>query len=100
MSPAEGPAGAGLEVRLTEPLRERCARTIGAWYRTPEQPWSEFVAVVGEPTARARRFHLVGSGLAFVHHRIRADKIFTVRTDDHSEAPLRITPTNSYREMS
>jgi cyclopropane-fatty-acyl-phospholipid synthase len=56
---------AGLEVRSAESLREHYTRTIKAWRRTLEDRWDDFVALVGEPTARVWRLYLVGSSLAF-----------------------------------
>ena len=91
---------AGLEVRATESLREHYARTIAAWHRTLEDRWSEFVALVGEPTARVWRLYLVGSGLAFAQHRMGVDQILAVRTDDLGGAAMGTTPAAWYGEAS
>ncbi|MFB7755754.1 class I SAM-dependent methyltransferase, partial [Streptomyces sp. NPDC056121] len=73
--------GAGLEVCSVESMREHYVRTIAAWHHTLEERWNDFVALVGEPTARVWRLYLVGGGLAFEGRRMGVDQILAVRPD-------------------
>ncbi|MYS16256.1 cyclopropane-fatty-acyl-phospholipid synthase family protein, partial [Streptomyces sp. SID4982] len=70
---------AGLEVRSTESMREHYVRTVAAWYETLERRWDDFVALVGEETARVWRLYLVGGALAFEEGRMGVDQILSVR---------------------
>ncbi|RDG38634.1 SAM-dependent methyltransferase [Streptomyces corynorhini] len=72
----------GLEVRAVEAMREHYPRTVRAWHRTLEDRWDEFVALVGEQTARVWRLYMVGSALAFEEHRMGVDQILAVRPKD------------------
>jgi len=72
---------AGLEVRAVEAMREHYVRTIDAWHDTFESRYSEFVALVGEQTARVWRLYLVGSSLAFAERRMGVDQILAVRPE-------------------
>ncbi|MEB8336871.1 cyclopropane-fatty-acyl-phospholipid synthase family protein [Streptomyces endophyticus] len=87
---------AGLEVRSVESLREHYVRTVAAWHRTLEERWSDFVALVGEETARVWRLYLVGGALAFEERRMGVDQILAVRptATGHSGAPA--TPRDWY----
>ncbi|MFG3542787.1 class I SAM-dependent methyltransferase [Streptomyces clavifer] len=71
--------GAGLEVRDVESMREHYVLTVEAWHRTLEERWPEFVALVGEETARVWRLYLVGGALAFEERRMGVDQILSVR---------------------
>ncbi|MFD7089456.1 class I SAM-dependent methyltransferase [Streptomyces sp. NPDC056730] len=71
--------GAGLEVRAVESMREHYTRTVRDWHRTLEERWPEFVALVGEETARVWRLYLVGGALAFEERRMGVDQILAVR---------------------
>ncbi|MER5555497.1 cyclopropane-fatty-acyl-phospholipid synthase family protein [Streptomyces sp. NPDC002793] len=73
--------GAGLEVRDVESMREHYVLTVEAWHRTLEERWPEFVALVGEETARVWRLYLVGGALAFEERRMGVDQILSVRPD-------------------
>lgn len=80
--------GAGLEVRDVESLREHYVLTVEAWHRTLEERLPEFVALVGEETARVWRLYLVGGALAFEERRMGVDQILAVRPDaDGSSGP-------------
>ncbi|MEU7484777.1 cyclopropane-fatty-acyl-phospholipid synthase family protein [Streptomyces sp. NPDC042319] len=74
--------GAGLEVRTVESLREHYVRTVRAWHDTLEEHWPEFVALVGEETARVWRLYLAGGGLAFEERRMGVDQFLAVRPDE------------------
>jgi len=62
-------------------MREHYVRTIDAWHDTFESRYSEFVALVGEQTARVWRLYLVGSSLAFAERRMGVDQILAVRPE-------------------
>lgn len=82
---------AGLEVRDVESLREHYVRTVEAWRRTLEERWAEFVAMVGEETARVWRLYLVGGALAFEERRMGVDQILSVRPDPAGSAAMPAT---------
>lgn len=87
---------AGLEVRSVESLREHYVRTVAAWHRTLEERWSEFVALVGEETARVWRLYLVGGALAFEERRMGVDQILSVRPTAAGRSGAPATPRDWY----
>ncbi|MCM2580211.1 class I SAM-dependent methyltransferase [Streptomyces meridianus] len=89
---------AGLEVRGVEAMREHYVRTIRAWHRTLEDHWDEFIAMVGEETARVWRLYLVGGALAFEESRMGVDQIVAVRPSDAGMSNMPATPRAWYRE--
>lgn len=88
--------GAGLEVRAVEAMREHYPRTIRAWHRTLEERWAEFVALVGEETARVWRLYLVGSALSFEEHRMGVDQILAVRPTRRGSGDMPLTLRDWY----
>ncbi|MDQ0983539.1 class I SAM-dependent methyltransferase [Streptomyces sp. V2I9] len=88
--------GAGLEVRDVESLREHYVRTVEAWRRTLEERWAEFVARVGEETARVWRLYLAGGALAFEERRMGVDQILSVRPDAVGSAAMPATRRGWY----
>nr|WP_239144271.1 cyclopropane-fatty-acyl-phospholipid synthase family protein [Streptomyces sp. SID14515] len=88
--------GAGLEVRDVESLREHYVWTVEAWRRTLEERWAEFVAMVGEETARVWRLYLVGGALAFEERRMGVDQILSVRPDPVGSAAMPATRRDWY----
>ncbi|MFF8965413.1 class I SAM-dependent methyltransferase [Streptomyces globisporus] len=88
--------GAGLEVRDVESLREHYVWTVEAWRRTLEERWAEFVAMVGEETARVWRLYLVGGALAFEERRMGVDQILSVRPDPVGSAAMPPTRRDWY----
>ncbi|MGW4232729.1 class I SAM-dependent methyltransferase [Streptomyces sp. NPDC004980] len=88
--------GAGLEVRDVESMREHYVLTVEAWHRTLEERWPEFVALVGEETARVWRLYLVGGALAFEERRMGVDQILSVRPDAGGAAGLPATRLGRY----
>ncbi|MGN6608893.1 MAG: class I SAM-dependent methyltransferase [Jatrophihabitans sp.] len=70
---------AGFEVRDVEAMREHYVWTVEAWIRTLESRWSEFVALVGEETARVWRRYLVGGALSFEQNRMGVDQFLAVK---------------------
>ncbi|WP_306319089.1 MULTISPECIES: cyclopropane-fatty-acyl-phospholipid synthase family protein [unclassified Streptomyces] len=88
--------GAGLEVRSVESLREHYVRTVGAWHRTLEERWPEFVKLVGEETARVWRLYLVGGALAFEERRMGVDQILAVRPTETGLSGAPATPRDWY----
>ncbi|MFE6917750.1 class I SAM-dependent methyltransferase [Streptomyces rubiginosohelvolus] len=88
--------GSGLEVRDVESLREHYVWTVEAWRRTLEERWAEFVAMVGEETARVWRLYLVGGALAFEERRMGVDQILSVRPDTVGSAAMPATRRDWY----
>ncbi|MYW32371.1 cyclopropane-fatty-acyl-phospholipid synthase family protein, partial [Streptomyces sp. SID2119] len=88
--------GSGLEVRDVEALREHYVLTVDAWRRTLEERWAEFVALVGEETARVWRLYLVGGALAFEERRMGVDQILCVRPDRAGKAAMEPTRAGWY----
>ncbi|APS22516.1 cyclopropane-fatty-acyl-phospholipid synthase [Streptomyces sp. Tue 6075] len=88
--------GSGLEVRDVESLREHYVWTVEAWRRTLEERWAEFVAMVGEETARVWRLYLVGGALAFEERRMGVDQILSVRPDPVGAAAMPPTRRDWY----
>ncbi|MGW6639547.1 class I SAM-dependent methyltransferase [Streptomyces cyaneofuscatus] len=86
----------GLEVRDVEALREHYVLTVDAWRRTLEERWAEFVALVGEETARVWRLYLVGGALAFEERRMGVDQILCVRPDRAGKAAMEPTRAGWY----
>ncbi len=74
-------AGAGLEVRDVQAMREHYAWTARCWLRTLESRWAEVVAMTGEINARVWRLYLIGGGLAFEQNRMGVDQILACRPD-------------------
>lgn len=72
-------AGAGLEIRGVQALREHYAWTIDAWARNLEANWEQAVELVGPQTARVWRLYLAGSSLAFSTGRMGVDQILMRR---------------------
>ncbi|MZG13628.1 SAM-dependent methyltransferase, partial [Streptomyces sp. SID5914] len=90
---------AGLEVRHVESLREHYVRTVAAWGHTLEDRWDEFVALVGEETARVWRLYLVGGALAFEQRRMGVDQILSVRPTDQGVSGMPATPGQWYERL-
>ncbi|WP_031039096.1 SAM-dependent methyltransferase [Streptomyces sp. NRRL F-5650] len=90
---------AGLEVRHAESLREHYVRTVRAWERTLEERWDEFVALVGEETARVWRLYLVGGALAFEQRRMGVDQILSVRPTVEGVSGMSATPGEWYERL-
>ncbi|WP_159323805.1 SAM-dependent methyltransferase [Streptomyces tendae] len=90
---------AGLEVRHAESLREHYVRTVMAWERTLEERWDEFVALVGEETARVWRLYLVGGALAFEQRRMGVDQILGVRPTAEGVSGMPATPGEWYERL-
>ncbi|MGY0489778.1 class I SAM-dependent methyltransferase [Streptomyces sp. WG-D5] len=87
---------AGLEVRSVESMREHYVRTVAAWHRTLEDRWSEFVALVGEETARVWRLYLVGGALAFEEGRMGVDQFLSVRPTRSGRSGMPATSRDWY----
>jgi cyclopropane-fatty-acyl-phospholipid synthase len=83
MRPVEETVGlfhrAGFEIRDVHAMREHYVWTVAHWLATLERRWSDFVALVGEPTARVWRLYLVGGSLAFEQQRMGVDQILAVK---------------------
>lgn len=72
-------AGAGLEIRDVQALREHYPRTVAAWSRNLEENWASAVELVGEEQARVWRLYLAGGSLAFEENRMGVDQILAVK---------------------
>ncbi|MEU6478010.1 cyclopropane-fatty-acyl-phospholipid synthase family protein [Streptomyces sp. NPDC047017] len=91
---------AGLEVRSVESMREDYVRTVGAWHRTLEERWDDFVRLVGRETARVWRLYLVGGALAFEERRMGVDQILCVRPAADGTSGLTAAETAGwYRDL-
>jgi cyclopropane fatty-acyl-phospholipid synthase-like methyltransferase/DUF1365 family protein len=71
--------GAGFEVRDVEAMREHYVTTVAHWIETLESRWDEFVALLGEETARVWRLYLVGGALSFEEGRMGVDQFLVVK---------------------
>ena len=69
----------GFEIRDVEAMREHYVATVDRWIDTFEDRYGEFVALLGEETARVWRLYLVGGGLAFEEGRMGVDQILAAR---------------------
>ncbi len=79
--------GAGFEMRDVEAMREHYVTTVAHWIDTLESRWDEFVALLGEETARVWRLYLVGGALSFEEGRMGVDQFLAVKpADDGSSA--------------
>jgi len=72
--------GAGFEVRDVQAMREHYVKTVDAWLQTFEDRLDEFVAMLGEQSARVWRLYLAGGRLAFEEARMGVDQILAVKT--------------------
>ena len=81
--------GAGFEVRDVEAMREHYVTTVTHWIETLESRWDEFVALLGEETARVWRLYLVGGALSFEEGRMGVDQYLAVNvaSDGSSAMP-------------
>jgi cyclopropane-fatty-acyl-phospholipid synthase len=70
---------AGFEIRDVEAMREHYVATVGHWIDTLESRWDEFVALLGEETARVWRLYLVGGALSFEEGRMGVDQFLAVK---------------------
>jgi cyclopropane fatty-acyl-phospholipid synthase-like methyltransferase/DUF1365 family protein len=71
---------AGFEVRDVEALREHYVTTVRRWIETLESRWDDFVALIGEESARVWRLYLVGGALSFEEGRMGVDQYLAVRS--------------------
>ncbi|MDG4665706.1 cyclopropane-fatty-acyl-phospholipid synthase family protein [Mycobacterium sp. 236(2023)] len=69
----------GFEIRDVQAMREHYVSTVDRWIDTFEDRYGEFVALLGEETARVWRLYLVGGGLAFEEGRMGVDQILACR---------------------
>ncbi len=89
-------AGAGLEVRDVQAMREHYAWTVDAWARTLDAHWAEAVELIGEIGARIWRLYLAGGALAFSSGRMGVDQILATRP--HADGSTEIAPGRADRE--
>ncbi|MGH3498503.1 MAG: class I SAM-dependent methyltransferase [Nocardioidaceae bacterium] len=85
-------AGAGLEIRDVQAMREHYPLTVAAWAANLEARWQRAVDLVGEQSARVWRLYLAGGGLAFSENRMGVDQILAVRPDDDGRSSMPLSP--------
>ncbi|MGH3425845.1 MAG: class I SAM-dependent methyltransferase, partial [Nocardioidaceae bacterium] len=85
-------AGAGLEIRDVQAMREHYPRTVAAWSDRLEQNWDRARDLVGEQTARVWRLYLAGGALAFEENRMGVDQILAVRPSDAGRSGMPASP--------
>ncbi|WP_201791437.1 cyclopropane-fatty-acyl-phospholipid synthase family protein [Aeromicrobium sp. PE09-221] len=85
-------AGAGLEVRDVQALREHYPRTVAFWADQLEQHWQEAVDLLGEETARVWRLYLAGGALAFEQNRMGVDQLLLVKPATDGSSAMPATP--------
>ena len=72
-------AGAGLEIRDVQAMREHYPQTVEGWARNLESNWDTAVSLVGEEMARVWRLYLAGGSLAFEENRMGVDQVVAVK---------------------
>ncbi len=85
-------AGAGLEIRDVQVMREHYPRTVAAWARALEDQWDQAVALIGEEQARVWRLYLAGGALAFEQNRMGVDQILLVKPTGCGDAQMPASP--------
>ncbi len=85
-------AGAGLEIRDVQAMREHYPRTVAGWAENLENSWSTAVALIGEENARVWRLYLVGGALAFEENRMGVDQILAVKPSINGVADMPSSP--------
>lgn len=85
-------AGAGLEIRDVQAMREHYPMTAAGWARNLEENWSTAVGIVGEEIARAWRLYLAGGSLAFEENRMGVDQILAVKPSPAGRADMPLSP--------
>ena len=85
-------AGAGLEIRDVQAMREHYPQTVAAWAENLESNWSTAVALIGEENARVWRLYLVGGALAFEENRMGVDQILAVKPSPNGVADMPSSP--------
>ena len=86
-------AGAGLEVRDVQAMREHYPRTVAAWAANLEDSWDTAVKLVGEENARVWRLYLAGGALAFEENRMGVDQILAVRPSARGVSGMPSSPS-------
>lgn len=85
-------AGAGLEIRDVQAMREHYPETVAGWAANLESNWDTAVALVGEEMARVWRLYLVGGALAFEENRMGVDQILAVKPSPAGVSDAPMTP--------
>ncbi|GAA3515674.1 cyclopropane-fatty-acyl-phospholipid synthase family protein [Aeromicrobium panaciterrae] len=85
-------AGAGLEIRDVQAMREHYPQTVAGWAENLESNWSTAVALIGEENARVWRLYLVGGALAFEENRMGVDQILAVKPSINGVAGMPTSP--------
>ncbi|MCR4514244.1 cyclopropane-fatty-acyl-phospholipid synthase family protein [Aeromicrobium sp. 50.2.37] len=85
-------AGAGLEIRDVQAMREHYPQTVAGWAANLEENWATAVALVGEETARVWRLYLAGGSLAFEENRMGVDQILAVKPSPAGRSDMPASP--------
>lgn len=85
-------AGAGLEIRDVQAMREHYPQTVAGWAANLEENWSTAVALVGEEMARVWRLYLAGGSLAFEENRMGVDQILAVKPSAAGRSDMPASP--------
>lgn len=85
-------AGAGLEIRDVQALREHYPRTVAFWAENLERQWGRAVDLLGEETARVWRLYLAGGSLAFEQNRMGVDQLLMVKPATDGSSAMPATP--------
>ncbi|MBM9462185.1 class I SAM-dependent methyltransferase [Aeromicrobium sp. YIM 150415] len=85
-------AGAGLEIRDVQALREHYPRTVAFWADNLERRWHQAVDLLGEETARVWRLYLAGGALAFEQNRMGVDQLLLVKPAGDGSSGMPATP--------
>lgn len=93
-------AGAGLEIRDVQAMREHYPQTVAGWAARLEESWDVAVKLIGEENARVWRLYLVGGALAFEENRMGVDQVLAVKPSARGvsgmpSSPLAWLPTGS-----
>ncbi|MEV7397509.1 cyclopropane-fatty-acyl-phospholipid synthase family protein [Aeromicrobium sp. NPDC092404] len=85
-------AGAGLEIRDVQAMREHYPQTVAAWAANLEAGWDKAVKLVGEENARVWRLYLTGGALAFEENRMGVDQILGVKPSARGVSGMPASP--------
>ncbi|VXB67777.1 cyclopropane-fatty-acyl-phospholipid synthase family protein [Aeromicrobium sp. 9AM] len=85
-------AGAGLEIRDVQAMREHYPQTVAGWAANLEASWDTAVKLVGEENARVWRLYLAGGSLAFEENRMGVDQVLAVKPSARGASGMPASP--------
>ena len=86
-------AGAGLEIRDVQAMREHYPQTVAGWAANLEGNWDTAVKLVGEENARVWRLYLAGGSLAFEENRMGVDQVLAVKPSARGVSGMPASPS-------